>query len=226
VQALLLWLIGLIILRISLDDLYLRFVRPVMRPYLVAAGAFLVLLGFANLLIDHDEEHERDGHGHRSRAGWLLLVPVTALVLVLPPALGAGAAARSRPPAFPEGSAGLPALPVGRTVSVTFLGYVRRATEAPGTLAGRTVRLEGFVTPRRAGGYYLTRMVITCCAADAAAVKIATLGPRAGGYAANTWLQVTGRYVPGTDGDPDELITRLQAADVRRIRPPHNPYDH
>jgi uncharacterized repeat protein (TIGR03943 family) len=226
VQALLLWLIGLVILRISLADLYLRFVRPVMRPYLIAAGAFLVLLGFANLLLDHDDEHDHDGHRHRSRAGWLLLAPVTALVLVLPPALGAGAAAHSRPPAFPEGSADLPALPFGRPVPVTFLGYVRRATEAPATLTGCTLRLEGFVTPRRAGGYYLTRMVITCCAADAAAVKIAVLGPRAGGYPANTWLQITGQFVPGTDGDPAELITRLQAASVRRVRPPHNPYDH
>jgi uncharacterized repeat protein (TIGR03943 family) len=82
------------------------------------------------------------------------------------------------------------------------------------------------VSRRPTGGYYLTRMVITCCAADAYEVKIDVLGPKAGGYSANTWLKVTGQFVPGVDGNPDELITLLKATGVRRIQPPHNPYDH
>lgn len=39
-------------------------------------------------------------------------------------------------------------------------------------LRGQPVELTGFVVPAEQDGWYLTRMKIFCCAADAAALKV------------------------------------------------------
>jgi hypothetical protein len=88
-QAVVLLLVGGAILRASLSDLYLRYVKEGLRPFLIAAGALLVASAIATLwyelrpkLAGHSDD---DGHGHREpRVAWLLVLPVFALLLVAP----------------------------------------------------------------------------------------------------------------------------------------------
>src|SRR5688572_7972459 len=99
-QAVVLLLVGGAILRASVTDLYLRYVKEGLRPFLIAAGVLLVAAAVATLWYElrprragHD--HSDDGHGHAEpRVAWLLVLPVFALLLVAPPALGSYAANR------------------------------------------------------------------------------------------------------------------------------------
>jgi uncharacterized repeat protein (TIGR03943 family) len=93
-------------------------------------------------------------------------------------------------------------------------------------MAGRSFRLIGFVSDRPGGGYYLTRMVISCCAADATAVRISVTGA-AGPFRADTWIQVDGHY-DGLDRSREKEIgpvAIIRADSVRQITPPREPYE-
>jgi ABC-type nickel/cobalt efflux system permease component RcnA len=112
-QGLVLLLLGGAVLRISaFSTSYLNYVKPGFRPFLIAAGAVVFILG-AIILVqewrkpakegpdeEHGEEHAHhdDGHGHDHahgpRVAWLMTLPVFAIFLIAPPALGSYAAAR------------------------------------------------------------------------------------------------------------------------------------
>src|SRR3954467_7756037 len=158
-QAVIMLLVGGAILRASLTDLYLRYVKHGLQPLLIAAGIVLIVAAVATFWYEYRNRRAHRDHGHREpRVSWLLLVPVLALILVAPPALGSYAANRTgtavlqRPPGFP-------ALPAGDPIRLTVLDYATRAVFDDGrTLTGRHVRLTGFVARDGAGTVYLTRM--------------------------------------------------------------------
>ena len=90
----------------------------------------------------------------------------------------------------------------------------------------RTVTMSGFIMVS-GDRYYLTRMIITCCAADARPVKIGLAGAVPPGTAADTWLEVTGTYTPQTDPDPvdGEPIPYLTVTAAHPIPAPKQPYE-
>ena len=107
-----------------------------------------------------------DGHGHRSYVGWLLLAPLLAFTLIAPQPLGAFSAERAAAPPPPPASQSYDALPAGDPVDLTLRDFTSRSLWGGGkTLEGRSVALVGFVTPRPAGGYFVTRLVIACSSA-------------------------------------------------------------
>jgi uncharacterized repeat protein (TIGR03943 family) len=239
-QSVLLLLVGGAVVRISVDDTFLRYVKDWMRPGLLAAGGVLVLLGLVSLWREHlagraapptDPEPVLDEHGHDDdhgpRIAWLLLLPVLAIFLVAPPALGSYTASRSSAAAAPaEPDSEFAPLPAGDPVTTTLTDYATRAIWDRGrSLAGRRIRLVGFVTPRPAGGFYLTRITITCCAADARPVRIAVRGGERT-FPADTWVAVTGTY-----GGRDEAakaadrvpVVRAESVDV--VKAPAEPYE-
>jgi uncharacterized repeat protein (TIGR03943 family) len=122
---------------------------------------------------------------------------VFLVLLVPPPALGAFAASRAGA-IVPEPAAHRVYLPLpAGTVPLQVHDYAERAAWDGGrTLAGHTVTLTGFVTPKDGGGWYLTRIVITCCAADSRSYLVEVDGASRSPVA-NTWLRVTGTYAPG-----------------------------
>jgi uncharacterized repeat protein (TIGR03943 family) len=250
-QAAVLALVGAMALYLGGGDAALAFVKPGLRPLLLASGAFLVGLAVVAVVghgRDHDVRQSEDGPGHRShgpRVAWLLALPPLALVLITPPALGAFAASRqaTRPPPTNQASPAEPAAasadpslypPLlassdGAAVALTLAEYVVRDYEAPHTLAGVRFRLVGFVTPRPLGrdGYLLTRFAINCCAADATAFKVAVHGDRVP-RAPDTWLEVEGRWQQRTSDDPNQPSAEtplLLAESVRVIEPPSPPYE-
>ncbi len=238
VQAVLLVLLGGAVLRISLTDVHLRYVKPEFAPALIVGGAVLLALGLVGVLLDRAPTSGGDGHpdgdGHGPGAGprvaWLLLLPVLAIFLVAPPALGSYAAARDAGTVADPGPSDYPPLPAGDPVETSVLDYATRAVWDQGrTLTGRTVRITGFVSPAEDGAasgdaWFLTRIALSCCAGDGRAFKIKVIDG-ADAPPLDAWVEVTGEYVP-TDVPPgDDVIPALRALQVRTVPPPRNPYD-
>jgi uncharacterized repeat protein (TIGR03943 family) len=227
-RSVLLLLFGGALLRISLSDVYLRYVKAGVRPLLIAAGAVLVVIALVTLFRElfartHEAGHE---HNHGGVVAWLLVLPVLAIFLVGPPALGSYAAGRTGTAVAAKSE--YPPLPAGNPVPVTLLDYGSRAIWDAGlSLTGRHVELTGFTSPRPGGGMYLTRMVLTCCAADARPIKIAMRGDAPTGLAANTWIQVTGTYEPGQETDPvnHEPIPFVSVTAAKPIPAPTEVYE-
>lgn len=223
VQGIIMVLFGSATLRISLGDTYLNYVKEVMQPWLIASGALLVVLGLFTLA---DAVRRRPG-GHGPVSAWFLLLPVLTIFLVAPPALGAYTAARDTTNAIPT-STELPPLPASDPVEMYVSDYINRAVWYDGqTLEGRTVEITGFATPNPDGGWWLTRLSLACCAADAFAGRIQVINPPEGWAdpPANTWMVVTGSWVPGGGTQSDRAIPLLDATSIVQIPQPRNPYD-
>lgn len=168
-----------------------------------------------------DREHD---HYRTPSAGWLLCLPALLVLLVPPPPIGAYSAERGRPTVPKPARADFRALPTGNPVALAVHDYAERAVWDHGrTLAGRTITLTGFVTPRPGGGWYLTRARITCCAADARSYLVAALGA-AKEYPPNTWVRVTGSYA-SAGADPQTTPAEIQVADAVPINRPGDPYE-
>ena len=198
-QAVVMFLFGGAILRASLTDVYLRYVKEGLRPFLIAAGALLVVAAVMTLWYDlrGRAAHTGDDHGHHEpRVGWLLILPVLGLLLVTPPALGAYAAGQSGTVLSAQASDSYyPALPPGEPVSIGLVEYATRAVyDGAKGMPGRTFQLTGFVTTGPDGGPMLTRMVLSCCAADGRPIKVAMAGNAPRDLPPDTWVRVLGAY--------------------------------
>lgn len=244
---------GAMALQLGLTDAMLHFLRPGMRPYLVTAGAVLLMLGMAVALASWrrlrvrpsghvDTTDPTNGHGHEhahgSRVAWLLLLPVCVGVLA-PSALDSYSAARATPyqqrqyplrdfdvERFLRSEAiagGQPELPLS-----DYIGASRRVSNV-NYLATHDVRVLGFVTlsddTRGGPRFVLTRFRIGCCAADAIPMQLEVLVPaRARIPAKDHWVEVTLRLVnPQPRRAP---ITVVRATELRPVGKPDKPYDY
>ncbi|MBD0691246.1 TIGR03943 family putative permease subunit [Streptomyces sp. CBMA123] len=247
VRALLHILVGAAVLHISLfSELYLRYVRKGLRPYLIAGGVLLVAVGLVSAAVaarellrpeqtadepDAEAPDTHHGHGHGTpRTAWLLLLPVLAIYLLQPQALGAYTAQHSgnttgRPAGAAGGFAPLPAAGDGGPITMRLADFdLRAGWDTSGSLKGRQVRLTGFATPAPdPGGWYLTRLAISCCAADALTSKVEIHGPDAPPEGA--WVEVTGQWQPDGRADQDGAVPVLSAGQIRRIPEPGDPYE-
>lgn len=237
--AALLSLVGAAVLRVSLfSDLYLRYVQAGVRPYLIASGALLALLGLvrgtltaraAREGVADTDGHGQPDHGHAHtgapRVAWLLALPAVALLCFPPPALGSYSAAREEAARAEEYVGTFPALPAGDPVELSLAEFGSRAAYDSGySLRDRTVRVTGFVTRDDDGTWYVTRLRVACCAADATAVKAEVRGVRA--PEADTWVTVTGTWHPsGRLGSAAAWPPVLDATDARPIAEPADPYE-
>jgi uncharacterized repeat protein (TIGR03943 family) len=230
-------LLGGITARISLTGDYRNYVKPGLLPLLLIAAAVLLAVGAATLwpelarsakaddrtVSDPSTGHE---HEHTPGVGWLLLLPVMALALLAPPPLGADAAANAGT-ALSAPTGDFPPLPDGDPVELTLLDYASRAVFDDGrSLADRQVQLTGFITLGPGGEIFLTRMVVSCCAADARPIKVALSGELQPGLAADTWLRVVGRYTPtrATDEINGAAIPYLDVLSSEPTDRPDDPY--
>ncbi|MGA5652159.1 TIGR03943 family putative permease subunit [Streptomyces seoulensis] len=235
-QTALLALIGAGLLHTALfTDLYLRYVKEGLRPVLIASGVVLLLLGAVNAVLDlrrdpeSHENHEHHEHGHdhshAPKVAWLLALPALSLLLYAPPALGAYTAAHSNgKPVATAPRERFPALPATSPLPLTLTGFTQRVQQDPTrAIKGRQVQLTGFVTPAGAGGgWYLTRIIFTCCAADSQTVKVRVHGPDA--PPANTWLAVTGTWHPAGRLGTKTAEAALDVKETRPIAQPINAY--
>ncbi|MDK1472447.1 TIGR03943 family protein [Streptomyces sp. 549] len=243
VQTLVVLLAGAAMLHVALlTDMYLRYVKEGLRPFLIASGVLLIVLGLIGAARDgfpfvsrgnqpppprdvpaSADEHSGSGHDHGHHhdrpplVAWLLLVPVLALLLFPPPPLGSYTASRDGglTVELPSKYGKLPASDPVRLSMTEFTGRVTR--DDGNGLDGRTVALTGFVTPRPGGGWFLTRHLVSCCAADSVSLKVRVHGAEA--PPVDTWIVLTGTWRPGT-GD----ALAVDAAAVTPVPTPANPY--
>lgn len=225
-------LVGSVLLRLSLTGTYRRYVRVGMGPFLVIAGAAVLVLGVVTLLYLLRRSRERagaavddvDGHGHGGaiRVGWLLLAPIAALLLVAPPTLGSYGVSRSAGVDVRSGGAVFDPLPPGSgPVPMTLLEYGQRAFDRHGSsLAGATIQLTGFIAATDRKGFRLARYQIACCAADAVPAIVIVQGVSGQPPRRDSWVRVTGAYTrPAGD------LPRIAATSVVEIPVPNEPFE-
>ncbi|MFJ8155253.1 TIGR03943 family putative permease subunit [Streptomyces sp. NPDC094468] len=230
-QVTLLVLSGLGLLHASLfTDVCLRYVKPGMRPLLVGSGFVLLVLGIAEAAGRRGRAAGTDGAGHHGhdhsavpRVAWLLLLPALSLLFYAPPALGAYTASR-QPAKVVDQRDGFDPLPRTSPLPITLTDFTTRVQQDRSlAIKGRTVRMSGLVTPVPGGGSWdLTRIIISCCAADAQSVKVRIYGSSV--PPADTWVSVTGNWHPGGKLGTGSAPVALDAQSVRRIPKPSNGY--
>jgi uncharacterized repeat protein (TIGR03943 family) len=223
-QAVVLLLFGGAILKASFTDLYLRYVKEGLRPFLIAAGVALVATAIATLWYERRSDH--DHSHHEPRVGWLLILPVLGLLLVAPPALGSFTAGQSG--TLPVSGSDYAALPAGDPAPIGLLDYASRALFDEGrSLTGRRVQLTGFVTAGPGGAPMLARIVVGCCAADGRPIKVGLTGGPLIDVPAGTWIQVTGTHSAKRGEDPVNQadIAYLEVAQWQPVTPPKQQYE-
>ncbi|MER5545250.1 TIGR03943 family protein [Streptomyces sp. NPDC002589] len=227
-QAAVMFLLGAALLHAGSTGLYLRYVKAGLQPLLLASGAVLIAAALATVWYEH-RSNRRQGHTHdhpEPRISWLLLLPLLALILVAPPALGSYSALRSGTALQKQYAYGK--LPAADPAPLSVIDYASRAAYDHGrSLHGRPVRLTGFLALDHSGAPYLVRMALNCCAADAQPVKIALTGELPPVLRPDAWLEVTGTYSPRLTHDPvnNGPIPYLKVTSARPVPVPHDPYD-
>ena len=222
VQAILLFLVGGVLLHAGVTGLYLRYVKAGLRPLVLAAGVVLVIAAVATVWYAR-----RRPAGHPApRVSWLLVLPVFALILAAPPALGSYSAMRTGTAVTAPRI--VAPLPDGDPVRLTVIDYADRAVYDHGrSLAGRTVTITGFVAFDHSGTPYLVRMLLNCCAADAQPVKVGLTGRVPPVLQPDSWLEVTGGYTDRQATDPVNggTIPFVDVGEARPVAPPADPYE-
>ena len=230
-HAVILLLVGGTLLRIAINGSFQRYVKAGLRPYLLITASIIIILAMIALaqslpkpplimwLVARSTacrppnpmiNGEYDGsHGHGGfDVGWLLVVPMAVLLFVGPPAIGAFAASRSGTAVTAAPDSPYPPIPAGDPVTMSVIDFASRAVfDNTHSLSGRNVALTGFLTTAPGGGFYLTRMVVTCCAADAQPIKVGLSGTLPIGAGSDAWVTVTGRLGTQTAKDPVNVAT-------------------
>ncbi|GAA4910451.1 TIGR03943 family putative permease subunit [Streptomonospora salina] len=226
-------------------DLYLNYVQAGFRPFLIAAGAVLIALGAIVVAAEarsalrgdapaepagcgpgHDES---GGHGHGApRVAWLLLLPVLAVFVVAPPALGsytAENASTGEPPSEGGSYDELGEAESGGPAEMEIQEFIARAwTDEERSMEGMTVRLTGFAVPAPEGeGWYLARLQMACCAADAIVNRVLiTDRPEP---PEDSWWRVEGTWQP-PEGDLRSVRDhRFSVAAMEEVDNPPDPYE-
>jgi uncharacterized repeat protein (TIGR03943 family) len=242
-QNILLILVGGALLKISINGTYLRYVKPSQQIWLLVAGAVMVALALVSIgrdLVsvrrgeldehDHDDAHDHGEHHHSARSAWLMLLPVLAIFLVAPPALGADSVLRADPNAAQSSASDtslFPPLPQGDNLPVQLNDFSARASFDSGhSLDNRVVALTGFVV-HQGKDVYVARLAIACCAADAFPVKIKLVNAAdVSGLKDDTWVNVLATLVPGSATRENEYVPAVVVTHVQKITQPEDPYEH
>ncbi|GAB2814629.1 TIGR03943 family putative permease subunit [Lentzea nigeriaca] len=225
-QNILLVLLGGALLKISFSGLYLRYVQKGLLPLLIAAGA--IMIGLALFAIIRDIRRGKavdDGHSHSSRSTWLMLLPVLAVFLISPPALGGEVVSSSVDTNQTQRSRNLLGdLPSGEVIPLSMTEFVTRtAWDESGTLDNRRVKLTGFLA-RAEGDTFVARLAIACCAADARPLKVKLVGD-VPALPNEQWVEVTGKVVPKSASEKNSWVPSFTVESTTPVAQPVEPYE-
>lgn len=218
-QTLVLAAIAGVSLRIGITNEYANYVNEWMRWPLIVSGVLLIALAVvATVRGIADAEHPT------GPVAWLLVLPVVVGFVVQPPALGAYVADR-RVNQVDQSRFDEPArIGLDKTGehAVRVADFVAQAAYDDGALLQDvTVRLTGFVSSDD-DGWYVTRLSIACCAADAAAFRVRVEGVDA--PPVEQWVEVVGTLVEGSGTEVGDTPV-LAAEDLSYIDQPKRPYE-
>jgi uncharacterized repeat protein (TIGR03943 family) len=219
-QGLVAGAVAAVLIRISWSGEYLNFVQPWMRWPLLATGVLLLAMAVRPALgmLAHSERVPS--------TTWLLLVPVVVMFTVAPPPLGAYIAERrASTPATTELAAPVRIAPAtdGGPVHLAIEEFTWGASQKEDLmgLTNQPVELEGFVSRDKAGDWYVTTLVIFCCAADVAVERVKVVGPES--PPRDQWVRVTGTWVEGT-GRNRETPAQIAVDQLVEIPTPADTY--
>ncbi|GAQ55340.1 TIGR03943 family putative permease subunit [Streptomyces acidiscabies] len=225
-QSAVLFLLGAALLHAGSTDLYLRYVKAGLQPLLLAAGVVLIVAAAATWWYERKQAQSEENHAHREpRISWLLVLPLLALILVAPPALGSYSATRTgtalqEPVVYGK-------IPATGPLKLALVDYAGRAIYDNKNIKGREIQIAGFLALGKDGTPYLVRMALSCCAADAQPVKVALTGNIPPVLQPDTWLLITGTYSPKRRADPVNggPIPFIQVTRAAPVAEPRDPYD-
>lgn len=216
-QGLQIAMLAAVCLSLAQTGNYRLYVNTWMRWPLLATGLLLLALGL--YLVWTGARAAGQGVPLITSA-WLIAIPVVVLFAVDPPALGAYAADRARAGATTRLDEGVDA--AGGTIAMTVSEFQSRG-EWDDTLSGLQVELTGFAT-RDETGWYLNRLAISCCAADAVVYRVKVTGAEP--PAVDSWVTVTGSWVqPEAEEVPRPGPVLISAAAVTETETPTTPYE-
>lgn len=221
--------------------LYTRLTSGVILYYINERFVTLTLLAAVGLILigasyyrqpddqaGHDHSHD---HGRLSWIGWLLIVlPMILGFLVPPRPLGASALGNREvdigtlSSIAPPSSGQQRGLVAGEKNIVDWLADFQRSADAA-TFRGQEADVIGFVyrDERFAEDTFMVgRFIVSCCVADAAPVGLIVRMPQAASLASDQWVEVNGRFEPGTFDGVEMPI--LVADVVVETEPPAQPY--
>ncbi len=120
-----------------------------------------------------------------------------------------------------------PPLPAGPAPALPMTDFVARAVwDDAGNLNGRQVRLAGFIVHGAGDRTYLSRLVMSCCAADVTPVQVRLAGwtglaelPQDG------WFEVRAALVPGSARSDTHFTPTVTVSDLHTIPAPTEPYE-
>jgi uncharacterized repeat protein (TIGR03943 family) len=232
-QNILLVLLGGALLKISFSGLYLRYVQKGLLPLLIAAGTIMIGLALFAIIrdirrgkavsdADSGDDHE---HSHSSRSTWLMLLPVLAVFLISPPALGGDVVSSSADTNQTQRSRNLLGdLPSGDVIPLSMTEFVTRtAWDDSGTLDNRRVKLTGFLT-RADGTTFVARLAISCCAADARPLKVRLTGD-VPALPDEQWVELTGKVVPKSANEKNSWVPSFTVDSATSVAQPVEPYE-
>ena len=158
------------------------------------------------------------------------MLPVLAIFLIAPPALGADSvlrsAGRSVVSVVPQGLSVFPPLQKTPVVPLKLSEFITRSVwDGTHSLTGRRVALTGFVVQDH-GSTDVARLVITCCAADATPMKVHLAGGQAAALPDDQWIVADGTLVPGSATAANEYTPTLNVLGITQISPPADPYEY
>ena len=110
---------------------------------------------------------------------------------------------------------------------MNLLDYAARAVFDGGkSIAGRNLKLIGFITKGPNGKPLLARIVLTCCAADGRPIKIGLTGDTVVDAAPDSWVEIIGVYSNVTGKDPVNKVDMayLEVKSWQQIQEPTQPY--
>ncbi len=233
---------------LSLTDGIYRYLRPTMRPWLVASGVFLAGLALATARGAWRERRAAglSGAPRLSVVGWFLVLPLVIAVSTDPGALGAFAVRQQVSNYMPDTDFDLGAYLRSHTSGGQaptlqvhqFLAAADGSDADRELLADTPVRLTGFVVhddTADAGGqrgrFTLARLMIGCCAGDATGLLVTVAGHDGEPLAEDSWVEVTGAFDERlTAEQPQDAIARavpvLVMTSVRPVDEPREPYEY
>ena len=234
--------IGVLALQVSASNAILKYLRPSMRPYLLATAVLLIAAGTVSLLTfrsQRGDEAHHHGHHRISRVGWMMLLPAIVAVVVAPGTFGSWGAGRHGPVAlayrrnFDIGKYLAAQRLAGAQPAMKISDFLWASGDPKQTGALSTVDIEitGFVTHVDSDGegvLRVNRYVMGCCAADAAPLQVIVRGSAP--IADDQWVKVKVRYVPAwnaraADAEPVSWPI-VSARGVKKVKTPSQPFEY
>lgn len=217
-QAIVVTLLGATVLRLALFGDYLDYVRPWTRIPLLVCGALLLGSSVITAL-----RRPRDDSSDRPRVAWLLAVPVFVVFVIHPPELGAYVAEHQSDQVPANKHLATPQVTEGKPTRLGIFEFTEVAAYSPDFLRKTRVDLTGFVSYGDDGTWYITRLSITCCAADAVSSRVQVVGAPA--PPRNTWIDLVGVWVDPHVKDTSKVKPQVTAQVLRTIDKPKDPYE-